>query len=124
MTQQLLYIFIGGGLGSLARFFVGLGVRKLPESVFPFGTLAANILSCLIMGLALGIWSEKMSDSTLRYFVLIGICGGFSTFSTFSYESLELIRKGHWLWASLNIIVSVAACISILAFLTKKQPVL
>ncbi len=124
MMQQLVYVFIGGGIGSLARFFVGLGIRKLPETVFPFGTLAANILSCLIMGLALGFWNEKIGESTLRYFVLIGICGGFSTFSTFSYESLELMRKGHWLLASLNIIVSVAACISILAFLTKKQPVL
>jgi fluoride exporter len=121
MMQQLVYVFIGGGIGSLARFFVGLGIRKLPETVFPFGTLAANILSCIIMGLALGFWSEKIGESTLRYFVLIGICGGFSTFSTFSYESLELIRKGHWLWASLNILISVSACIALLAWLTKKE---
>lgn len=118
--NTILAVFIGGGLGSLARFGIGRAIAFFTASSFPLGTLLANVLSCLVLATALGFFSEKIfSNPALRFFILTGFCGGFSTFSTFSHETLGLLRSGNFLFAILNIVVNITVCIGIIFFFTK-----
>ncbi len=119
--NNLLLIFIGGGLGSISRFGIGAFVQSNFKSVFPIATLCSNILSCLILAVSVALFSEKFITSpSLRMFVLIGFCGGFSTFSTFSYETVELMRSGNLMIAIANIFISVTVCTALIYFLTKQ----
>lgn len=103
-----LAIFLGGGLGSLARF----GVSQFSSPSFPFGTLIANVLACVIMGLAIYSFSDKIETSPFfKHLIIIGFCGGFSTFSTFSFETFELFRNGNPTIAILNIVVNITFCL-------------
>lgn len=120
MFQTAGLVFLGGGIGSLARFGVSVGVKQFSDTNFPIATLISNVLSCLVMGIALGIFSSKMEDNNLRMFVIAGICGGFSTFSTFSIETLEIFRKGQYLIGAANIAVSMGLCLLVLSFLVRK----
>jgi CrcB protein len=124
MLQSLLLVFLGGGIGSLLRFGVSAAVRTATsETVFPYATLLSNLLSCLIMGLTISIFADRLiAQPSLRLFVLVGICGGFSTFSTFSFETLDLFRSGHAYIAIANILLSVSLCILLLFLLVKKTP--
>lgn len=118
--NNLLLVFLGGGLGSLARFGIAAIVQVNFKSVFPLATLLSNIISCLILALTVMLFSEKlMSYPSLRMLVLIGFCGGFSTFSTFSYETVELMRSGNFLYAIANILISITVCMALIYFLTK-----
>ena len=110
--MQLLLIFLGGGLGSLARYSIGL-VFPLVDGAFPTGTFLANALASLFAGLLFGY--ALTSDQSLlswRSFLLVGFCGGFSTFSTFSLESFSLLQAGHWGMAAVYAVGSFAACIA------------
>jgi len=103
-----LWIFLGGGLGSVARY----GVSKIGASYysgnFPLGTFIANILACLVLALLIVFVVPKNSESTwLQPLLIVGFCGGFSTFSTFSNETTYLMQSGHWGVALLNIGVSI-----------------
>ena len=117
-----LYIFIGGGLGAVSRFGIGNVIHRYTGDGFPFGTLAANVLSCIVMGLVLylSIGTKWLTDD-LKLLLIVGFCGGFSTFSTFSIETLDLFRSGHTIMGILNILLSVIICIAILYLLIQKQ---
>jgi CrcB protein len=120
MFQTITLIFLGGGLGSLARFGVSMGVKQFSDNTFPLATLLANFMSCLVIGMALYFFSEKLQNNNIRMFVVVGFCGGFSTFSTFSLETLEIFRRGQYVLATANIALSLALCMMVLAFLVKK----
>ncbi len=117
-----LYVFIGGGLGAISRFGLGNLINKYTGNGFPFGTLASNIFSCIVMGLVLyfSVGTKWFTDD-LKLLLIVGFCGGFSTFSTFSMDTLALFRSGQSLMAVLNILLSVIICIVILYFLVQKQ---
>ncbi len=99
-------VFIGGGLGSLCRFSLS---RWIQQTDYPFfwGTVLANMLSCFILGLLVG-WSmrQPMSDPW-KLLLMTGFCGGFSTFSTFTLETYQLLQSGEMLTAFGNVLVSV-----------------
>lgn len=111
--NNLILIFLGGGLGSLARFGVGKTLADWSVSV-PYGTLAANVLACVILGFFTGAVALRSSDVVLPYraFLAVGFCGGFSTFSTFSNETLLMLLNNRWGDAFFNIILSVVLCLT------------
>ena len=119
--NNLLLVFIGGGLGSIVRFGISGFVQSNFKSIFPIATLCSNILSCIILAVAVGFLSDKLiANPNLKILILVGFCGGFSTFSTFSFETVELIRSGNMMYAVANIFISVIVCIGLIYFLTKQ----
>lgn len=117
--KELIAIFIGGGLGSVCRFGVGrLVINQFPGHL-PLGTFLANVLSCLVLGGAVYLISKEQIQGMWIPFIVFGFCGGFSTFSTFSFETMMLINEQRYAWAALNIIVSVVVCVAILFFISK-----
>ncbi|MCB0488527.1 MAG: fluoride efflux transporter CrcB [Cyclobacteriaceae bacterium] len=106
-------VFLGGGLGSVLRYSIGKWVGTLHTHIFPFGTLAANILACFTLGILVGLADQKqLLSPTARLFWSVGFCGGFSTFSTFSLETISLIQGGFNAFSATYVIVSVALCLA------------
>ena len=119
---EILAVFIGGGLGCLARFGVSNAITILISSSLPIATLVSNITSCLIFGAGVYFFPEKMAEnSTFRLLLITGFCGGFSTFSSFSFETLELFRNGNIFYGIANISVSIILCSAILYFFVSEK---
>ena len=110
--KTLVLIFIGGGLGSVTRFGLGKWISSWHTSTFPYGTLGVNVIACLVLGWIIGLADHKnlLSDST-RLFWTVGFCGGFSTFSTFSAETISLVQSGLHVSGALYILASVVLCL-------------
>lgn len=106
---QLLWVGVGGFLGSVARFVVaGFFNRLSPILAFPVGTLAVNILGCFLIGLLYGLAeSRDILGTDIRIFLFIGVLGGFTTYSTFGFESLALLQDGEFFKTSANILLHV-----------------
>lgn len=118
--KTLLAIFIGGGLGSIARYLVGrLTIIIFSVPHLPIGTLVSNIVSSAILALAVVYTEKEWLTGFWVPFLIIGFCGGFSTFSTFSFETMRLLSDGKWVWAGLNIFVSVVVCICLIYIISK-----
>ena len=109
-----LLVFLGGGLGSVCRFALsqGLGAYK----GFPVGTFTANALSCVLLGVLVGLASKELLSAEYRFFLIAGFCGGFSTFSTFSNEVFQLFKSGSWGMGCIYMMISlVMGLVGILA---------
>lgn len=118
--NALLAIFIGGGLGSVCRYALGNWVMRFVDSRFPWGTLASNVLACTLLGvLWMSFGKGPARHSGWVALGIIGFCGGFSTFSTFSFETLRLLRDGLYWWAGANVLISVLACLAVLYIIVK-----
>ena len=109
-----LWIMFGSALGGGARFWVSTAVAERIGETFPWGTIIINVVGSFIIGFfatLTGPDGRLLVGSTTRQFVMIGLCGGFTTFSSFSLQTLNLVRNGEALNAGVNIILSVALCL-------------
>jgi len=106
-------VFLGGGIGSLARYSLGKWIGTLHTHYFPFGTLVANILACFALGVVLGLAdTRQLLSPSAKIFWAVGFCGGFSTFSTFSGEALSLAQSGFTGSSMAYVLASLLACIA------------
>jgi fluoride exporter len=112
MANYLL-VAIGGALGSVARVWAISVVSSRFGTAFPWGTLVVNTVGSFIIGVAAGLSFEGRTaiSSSTRIFLMAGICGGFTTFSAFSLQTLELLQQKQWLAASANALLSFALCL-------------
>lgn len=110
--MQALAIAAGGAVGALLRFWASNGIYSLLGRSFPYGTLAVNVLGSLLMGYLYVLLIDKLAlGPQWRAALLIGLLGAFTTFSTFSIETLNLVEEGEMLKALLNILLSVTLCL-------------
>ncbi len=115
-----LVVFIGGGLGCLSRYAISLLTIRYYNGIFPVATLISNVLSCLLLILIVeSIGRFDGGNRLIQAGVLVGFCGGFSTFSTFSFETVQLMKNGSHLAAAGNVILSVGVCLILIYKLTK-----
>jgi CrcB protein len=107
---NIFLIAIGGALGSVARYLISTFVLRTTGTLFPLGTFVVNVIGCLAFGAIAGAASQRVQLApALRLFLLTGILGGFTTFSSYAFESFTLVRDGQFLWASLNVAGQVIA---------------
>lgn len=110
--KSIVLVFIGGGLGSIVRYLLNKWVSSMHQINFPFGTLVVNIVACFVLGLIVGLADHKqLMSPDARIFWAVGVCGGFSTFSTFTLESLTLFQMSANVSAVIYILVSVVICL-------------
>ena len=110
--QQLLAIAAGGALGAVLRFLMSSNIYRVLGRDFPYGTLAVNVLGSFVIGIAYILIVDRGSLSDeWRNVIIIGFLGAFTTFSTFSIETLTLLESGELSRAALNILLSVALCL-------------
>jgi len=113
---MLIYFWIGVGsaLGGMARFWLSGAIAHRYGETFPLGTLLVNVSGSFIIGFfatLTGTEGRLLVDPMVRQFFMIGICGGYTTFSSFSLQTFNLLREGNWLYAILNSIYSVLFCL-------------
>jgi CrcB protein len=109
-----IWVALGGALGTTGRYWLSGVVARMVGETFPWGTLLINVTGSFIIGFfgaLTGPDGRVFVGSTARQFVMIGICGGYTTFSSFSLQTLNLLHDGEWFWAGANIVLSVALCL-------------
>ena len=118
-----LLVIAGSAIGGGLRSWISDAVYKYLPVTLPYGTVAVNIIGSFILGIIIFIFDEKeLLNNQVKIFLTIGFCGGFTTFSTFSLETFNLIRDSEYLFAALNIISSLLVCIAgvFLAYIISK----
>lgn len=112
--QLYLAVALGGALGTVARYGLSGAVANAFGETFPWGTLIINVTGSFMIGLfgaLTGPDGRYLVGSAARQFVMIGFCGGYTTFSSFSLQTLALMRDGEWIYAGWNILGSVVLCL-------------
>lgn len=105
-----LLVFVGGGLGSVSRYLISIWLWPI-QSRFPWATFVANALACLLLGYWMGLHHAGNISEQRRLLLATGFCGGFSTFSTFTAESLRLWQSGQQAAAMLYVFISLTVCL-------------
>jgi fluoride exporter len=102
------YVALGGAIGSVARYLIGLTVQSRSGLDFPVGTLLVNVTGCLLLGFLAGyVLQTAVISPEIRALLTTGLCGGYTTFSTFCYETVTLIQDADWRRATLYVVLSV-----------------
>ncbi|WP_264385651.1 fluoride efflux transporter CrcB [Siccibacter colletis] len=111
----VLAVFVGGGMGSLARWFLSLRLNPAHQAI-PLGTLTANLIGAFIIGAGLA-WFNRMPqlDPMWKLLITTGLCGGLTTFSTFSAEVVFLLQDGRYAWAALNLALNLVGSLAMTA---------
>ena len=106
MLPKILYLAVAGAAGTLARYWLGGLVQRNITTDFPFGTAAVNIIGCLVFGLLWAFMESRLSISgQMRMVIFVGFFGAFTTFSSFAFETAQMLDESQWLWASANILL-------------------
>jgi CrcB protein len=110
---KILYLGIFGGLGCVTRYLVSGWIYNLFGRAIPYGTLAVNVIGSLLLGLIMeGSLRSTLLSPELRIGITVGFMGGFTTFSTFSYETVRLLEEGSLFAAGMNILLNVTVCVA------------
>ena len=111
--MRFLLICLGGAFGTGARYGVQILAVRWMGSSFPYGTLAVNVLGSILIGLVNEVaFTTSLIPPTVRVMLTIGVMGGFTTYSSFSFETLELAKDGAWLGAGVNVLLNTALCLA------------
>jgi CrcB protein len=112
-VERLVWVSVGGALGSAARYLLSGWVLGAAGSAFPWGTLAVNVLGSFLLGflMVLGLETETLSPN-LRVGLTTGVLGGFTTYSTFNHETVKLLQEGAWPAAAANVLGTLLACLA------------
>lgn len=99
MIKTIFYVGIGGAIGSILRYLTAVFIGRFTHGAFPMATFAANMIGCFLMGILFG-WLEKNNalDSPLKWLLMTGFCGGYTTFSAFGLENIQLWQQQHAFW--------------------------
>ena len=109
--MNYLLVFLGGGLGSLCRFGIAQWMANF-KFHFPWATILANVLACLVLGSLVGLAMKNKVSAPMGFFLMVGFCGGFSTFSTFTNETFQLMATGDVGKALANVALSILVCLA------------
>ena len=111
--RSLIYIFIGGGVGSVFRYLIQLAINQSVITKLPLGTFVANIIGCFLIGAFYSLSERLNLSNEIRLLFTVGLCGGFTTFSTFSTENLNLLRENlygtFFLYTFLSVAVGIVS---------------
>jgi CrcB protein len=111
-VKQEALVFLGGGLGAAARYWLQGVVYRFIGTDFPYGTFLVNVLGCFLIGILMAVFEGRyMANPSLRVFLAIGILGGFTTYSSFSFETIALLREGNYFGGTANVIYTTLNCL-------------
>lgn len=110
--KETLVVFLGGGIGAAFRYLLQGSVYRFMGTGFPYGTLLVNMIGSFAIGILMAVFEERfLVQPILRLFLTIGILGGFTTFSSFSFETVNLLREGDYLSGTANVVLSILTCL-------------
>ena len=113
LLVRVLWVGLGGMAGSVARYLVSAWLLKLLGPTFPFGTLAVNLIGSFLLGviMAIGLYTASLGTNA-QVGLTTGVMGGFTTYSTFNFETIRLLEEGAWALAGLNVAVTLLGCLA------------